>query len=315
VKCTVLLNDLLLLKGSHVCLIAVILFFVFKKLIEQFNRRRFKTYFPPGHFANPIPTREELSGREELVFGEQELLGIDLNHKGQEELLRSLVPNYQQLHFTVGPSDTARYYYDNPMYSYADGIFLGCMLLHYRPKRIIEIGSGFSSALMIDINGRLMQGESEITFIEPYPDRLLSLLSEADKSNYDIIPKMIQDIDLDLFNELNAGDLLFIDSSHILKTGSDLWHELFNILPRLKRGVIIHFHDIFYPFEYPKEWVYGGKAYNEVYFIRAFLMYNDAFKIKLQPNNLISQDEIWFKEHMPQCLLNPGGSIYLEKTQ
>src|SRR5690606_3240197 len=121
-----------------------------------------------------------------------------------------------------------------------------------------------------------------------------------------------QDIDLELFKNLEAGDILFVDSTHIVKTGSDVNYILFSILPILQKGVFIHFHDIFFPFEYPKKWVYGGHNWNETYFLRAFLMYNDHFKIRLFSHHMHTFYPETFNE-MPLAYKNIGGNIWLEK--
>ncbi|MBF0510802.1 MAG: class I SAM-dependent methyltransferase, partial [Candidatus Omnitrophica bacterium] len=121
------------------------------------------------------------------------------------------------------------------------------------------------------------------------------------------------DVDVSFFDELGENDILFVDSSHVSKTGSDVNHILFNILPKLNKGVLIHFHDIFYPFEYPKPWVLEGRCWNEDYLLRAFLSYNNSFEIVVFNTFLEHFHEDWFKENMPLCLKNKGGSIWLRK--
>jgi len=116
-----------------------------------------------------------------------------------------------------------------------------------------------------------------------------------------------------IFDALSSNDILFIDSTHVSKTGSDVNRILFDILPRLSRGVFIHFHDVFYPFEYPKEWVYEGRAWNEDYILRAFLEYNDAFEIVLFGTWLAKFERDLLREMMPMTLENPGGSLWLRK--
>jgi hypothetical protein len=91
--------------------------------------------------------------------------------------------------------------------------------------------------------------------------------------------------------------------------GSDVNHIFFNILPALRPGVRVHFHDVFYPFEYPEDWVLNGRSWSEAYVLRAFLQFNAAFEIELFPNYLVHFHEAFFKQHMPLCLKNPGWSI------
>ncbi len=187
------------------------------------------------------------------------------------------------------------------------------MLCHFKPKRLIEIGSGFSSAAMLDTNDNNLQSNIFFTFIEPNPDRLFNLLTEEDKKQHRIIQRNVQEVDFEVFSDLEEDDILFIDSSHVVKVGSDVVCLLFQIIPRLKPGVIIHFHDIFYPFEYPSQWFEEGRAWNEIYCLRAFLQYNSAFEI-LYFNSfieLVHQDLLKLK--MPLCLKNPGSSLWLRK--
>src|SRR5690606_17050723 len=110
-----------------------------------------------------------------------------------------------------------------------------------------------------------------------------------------------------------ANDILFIDSTHVSKINSDVNYIFFEILPRLASGVYIHFHDIFFPFEYPKAWVYEGRAWNEAYILRAFLQYNNAFSVVLMNTFMDQFHKSFFREHMPLCLINPGGSIWIRK--
>ncbi len=125
-------------------------------------------------------------------------------------------------------------------------------------------GSGYSSCLILDTNELFFDNAISCTFIEPYPGRLLSLLKEEDQKHYQLIQKNLQDIELTSFKELSPNDILFVDSTHVSKTNSDVNYLLFNILPSLNSGVLIHFHDIFYPFEYPKKWVYEGRAWKKM---------------------------------------------------
>ena len=175
---------------------------------------------------------------------------------------------------------------------------------HFQPKNIVEVGSGFSSALMMDVNDLFFESNIQLTFIEPYPkNRLFPLMKGTiKKDTIKVLENKVQEVDFSLFESLEANDILFIDSSHTLKFGSDLSHLFFKIFPRLQSGVLIHLHDIFFPFEYPKEWLELGRAWNEAYFLRAFLMYNQCFEILLFPSQLEYIEQPWFQENMPLCL-------------
>lgn len=288
--------------------------------ISHLNKElaKYKTWYPPGHYYNPLVDAKELSGRADKVFKplSKDIQGIDLNEAAQLELLEQLLQYYAEMPFPEAKSDNIRYHLDNGVYPYSDGIFLYLMMRHFKPSRIIEVGSGYSSAVMLDTNERFFDGKINLTFIEPYPERLYSLLKGNDKQNNQILVQPVQDVPLSEFEKLEANDFLFIDSSHVAKTGSDVNYLFFEVLPRLKAHVLIHVHDIFTPFEYPKEWVLKPDTwfgFNELYLLRAFLMYNQQFKIRLFNTYLETHYTEWFRKHMPLCLKNPGGSIWIEK--
>ena len=276
----------------------------------------YKTYYPPGHFANPFPSLEDVEKYSDKLFNKDEkfIPGINLNSKKQEDLLFSFKDKYAEIPYH-NPSKNYRYSYENQMFGYGDGVFLWLMITHFKPQNIIEVGSGFSSALMLDVNDYVMNNSMSLTFIDPYTEKLYSNLRIGDNSKATILEKPIQDVALDTFKFLAENDILFLDTSHIFKTASDLNYEFFEVLPSLNKGVLIHLHDVFYPFEYPKEWVLKQKAYNEIYLIRAFLMYNDSFEIVIFPNYLMQKNEDWFKQNMPNCLKNRGGSIWFRKIK
>ena len=124
----------------------------------------------------------------------------------------------------------------------------------------------------------------------------------------------VQNIPMDTFAALNAGDLLFIDSSHVVKCGSDLHFLLFDVLPRLPVGVYVHFHDVFRSFEYLEEWLSSGWYWNEGYFLRAFLSNNNAWAIRFFNNYVRFAAEDFLREKMPLCVNDIGGSLYIQRT-
>ena len=267
----------------------------------------------PGHYYSPVISVDELSQQQDKIWKEpgKALKGIDLNVDAQLKLVEKFLPFYEQIPFKKEQHEAHRYYFKNVMFSYADGIMLYGMMRTFKPKRMIEVGSGFSSALMLDVNNIFFDNKIDLTFIEPYSQRLKSLLRQGEKIN--LIEKNVQSLDSGLFKDLEENDILFIDSSHVSKTGSDVNFLLFEVLPLLKKGVKVHFHDIFYPFQYPKRWIFEEKrSWNEAYSLRAFLSYNNKFKILLFNTYLEKFYKDWFKENMPMCLLNKGGSIWLD---
>lgn len=292
-------------------------------------------FVPPGHYYSPIPDEalvDKIAANP--LQKKRELPAIDMNEKEQLALLEHFKEYYKEIPFTTEPSEEYRYYYDNIMFSYSDAIFLFGMLRHFQPKKVIEVGSGFSSAVILDTNQHFLNNQIECTFIEPYTERLMELIRDEDEGNLkvNIVQDFVQNVPVSEFQKLEENDICFIDSSHVAKLQSDVCYLIFEVLPALKKGVIVHIHDVFNQFEYPIGWFKRGSAWNEAYLLRAFLQYNDAFKIIAFNSYLEDFHEDWFKEHMPLCLElhekvenvygevekllpNRGQSIWLKKVK
>lgn len=272
--------------------------------------------FPAGHYYSTVVLIDDIKKRELEIWkytDQDGIPGIDLKTQEQINLLNSFNEYYAELPFTRGKQPNLRYQFDNEYYSSSDGIVLYSMIRHFKPKRIIEIGSGFSSANMLDTNELFFDNKIEITFIEPFPEeRLIPIMTEMDKKQTTIIKSDVQLIPLEVFKNLQTGDILFVDSTHAVKTGSDVNYILFEILPALQSGVLIHFHDIYYPFEYPKDWVFRGFGWNEAYFLKAFLMNNNKFEIIFFTDYLHSHHQESFNE-MPLAVKGSGSSLWIEK--
>ncbi len=275
---------------------------------------RYQLGWEPGHFYSPIPSLDEIKKNEHKIWKEipKEIPGINLQEQAQIQLLKQLSAFYKLQPWEDDKQDGLRYYFNNPNYPHGESIMLFCLLMHVQPKKVIEIGSGYSSCVILDTNELFFNNTIDTSFIEPYPDLFLSLIKPHDKDNLTIIPEKLQDVSPEVFASLLPGDVVLIDSTHVSKVDSDVNYILFTILPAIAPGVYIHFHDIFYPFEYPKEWIYEGRSWNELYILRAFLQYNKEFEIVLF-NSYLSH---FFKEtlvhHMPLCT-NAGTSIWLRK--
>ncbi|WP_338790911.1 class I SAM-dependent methyltransferase [Bernardetia sp. MNP-M8] len=282
------------------------------KQVEHYNNNAF---VPAGHYYSPIVLVKEAEEKQDEIWKNQYkdgIAGIDLNTPEQLELLKKISALYPEMPFEPYQKEGIRYYFENNFYHYTDGIILYGMMRHIKPKKIIEVGSGFSSASILDVNQLFFDNSIHLTFIDPDTERLDSLLTQKDKQNCIIKKDIVQNIPLSVFEELEAGDILFIDSTHVSKTGSDVNYLLFEVLPALKSGVFIHIHDIFYPFEYHKKWVFEGRNWNENYILKAFLMYNEKYKIILFPDYLHRLYADSFKE-MPLCYKHFGGSFWIEK--
>jgi hypothetical protein len=288
-----------------------------KEEIIQLKKKlaQYELGWPPGHFYSPIPSLENIKKKEAKIWGHQtkELPGIDLHEKEQLELLHQLSAHYNKQPWSDEKQKHLRYYFDNPNYSYGESIFLFCLLMHLKPKKVIEIGSGYSSCVLLDTNELFLESTTLLTFIEPYPQLLSALVKPSDKNAIHIIDRNLEDVEMSTYSALSEGDILFIDSTHVSKIGSDVNYLFFEILSRLKSGVYVHFHDIYFPFEYPKEWIYQGRAWNEAYVLRAFLQYNNEFDIVLFNSFLGQFHKNVLQMEMPLCSKNPGSSIWVRK--
>jgi len=277
--------------------------------------------YTPGHYYSPIPKLAEVEANQDRIFGTRpnSIHGIDLRRSQQFELLERFAQLYSEVPFDFSARNTTGLRYQAPgaWYRYSDVVFLYSMLRHFRPRQVIEVGSGFSSAVMMDVNDLFMNGEMKLTFIEPVPDRLDRMLRPADREKYSVVTDFIQNVELSRFRQLDANDVLFIDTSHVSKVGSDVNHLIFEVLPVLRPGVLIHFHDIFYPFELPRGWVLETKLFwNENYLLRALLTGSREYEIVAFNSYLHSEFEAWFQDHMPVCLTDRDntGSIWLRRT-
>jgi len=271
-------------------------------------------FVPPGHFYSALPSADDR--RRAVAAGravDGEVPGIDLGLERQWALLEDLRPFFDSAGIPERPTEQRRYGFDNPAFGSGDALVLQALLRHLRPRRIIEVGSGHSSALMLDVNELHLDGAVHFTFIEPHPELLVGLMRPGDPREA-IHGVKVQDVDVELFRSLAANDILFIDSTHVLKAGSDVGRLLFDVLPVLAPGVAVHVHDVFWPFEYPAGWLEEGRAWNEVYALRAFLQYNRCFSIMLFASLLAQRSRGWFERHAPAFLRNVGGSIWLRRV-
>ncbi len=278
--------------------------------------KEFEFYVPPGHFFSPLPSLREIYENEGRIFGHYppELPAIDLNIAHQLKLLETFRRKFSSIPFAKTKTDRFRYFYENMSFVYGDAMVLYAMICHYRPHRIIEIGSGYSSCVTLDTNDVEFENAIECTFIEPYPALFKSLINPGDLDHVKLIPAKLQDVPLKEFSALAKNDILFIDSTHVSKINSDVNNIFFEIIPSLQKGTLIHFHDIYYPFEYPKEWAFEGRGWNEDYFLRAFLEFNPAFKIEFFNSYMAHFYSDRIAKWMPDFLLNAGGSIWLRKV-
>jgi predicted O-methyltransferase YrrM len=282
---------------------------------EEFKLRNgVVPFFPNGHYYSAIVNpdaelRRYVEAQPARIGSAPQQIPIDTARMNSFFRQNAAIMASAKIAETQVPQQ--RFYAQNGGYPLGDALVLRAMINHLRPRRIIEVGSGFSTACMLDTLDELGH-RARITCIEPYPDRLRSLLRKND--DVEVLESPVQDIPVDRFTKLEAGDILFIDSTHVVKTGSDVHYEIFEVLPRLQAGVMVHFHDVPYPFEYPQEWIFGDNySWNEAYFVRAFLMYNRAFSIFFSGSYMRLHSAQVVAEHFAGFPANPGTNLWLKK--
>lgn len=234
----------------------------------------------PNHFYEPVPDTRNIP--EGFWERPSELVGIDVNEVAQLALLEEFRISYKTEYEQLANPKSAPLGFSLPNRSFSsvDAEILYCMIRYFRPNRIMEIGSGNStlvSAEAILRNSRETGTVASLVAVEPFPN---GILEKGFPGLTRLITAPVQSVPLREFESLRENDILFIDSSHVLKTASDVQYEYLEIVPRVKKGVIVHFHDIFLPFSYPKTWVVNElRFWNEQYVLQALLAFNKSFAV------------------------------------
>jgi hypothetical protein len=233
---------------------------------------------PNGHFYSPVVDPGQIDDAR-VWPAQPQIVGVDFDDTVHERILCEVFPRHMPAYDYPERRDetmaATQFYTQNPAFSWLDSRTLFVLLNEWRPRRLIEVGSGYSTLLTADVNRRLLDGAVEITCIEPYPKDFL-----RDLEGTQLIEAKVQQVPLVEFSRLQAGDILFIDSSHVAKTDSDVNYLYFEVLPRLAAGVRVHIHDIFLPHDYPREWVAKeNRSWNEQYLLRALLMHSHGFRV------------------------------------
>jgi hypothetical protein len=273
-------------------------------------------YVPPGHFHSPVVNQVEADqhiSRLEAIPIPKSLGGIEINRLQMIKEWNSLLPFFGNIPFRQFQSQGFRYSFDNPSYSWGDGSILYAILRRHQPRRVIEVGSGWSSVCALETAASFFESKCNFTFVDPYPQLLISLIGDLE-TNVRILEMPIQQVPLAVFETLEEGDILFIDSTHVLRTGSDVCFELFDVLPRLAVGVLVHFHDMFWPFEYPRLWaVNENRSWNELYAMRAFLTNNNDWRVVFFNDYFAKVERDLIAATYPGFLKNSGGALWLQR--
>jgi predicted O-methyltransferase YrrM len=275
----IILNSIVQLGAPLTWLSSVWLRFVRKQGMDKTSEKIFMQVgiLPVlDHYYQPMVNPKKhltKSLREDRV-----IKGIDLNVEEQLEVLSKFHYNDELVKFPLQKAKDGEYYYENNFYGAGDAEYLYNIVRYFRPQHIIEIGSGYSTMMVRNAigNNRLEDAAYACRHIciEPYEQAWL------EKLDIELKREKIETIDLYFFQQLQANDILFIDSSHVIRPQGDVLFEYLELLPTLKSGVLIHIHDIFTPKDYLDEWIYDKHLlWNEQYLLEAFLMFNNEFKI------------------------------------
>jgi predicted O-methyltransferase YrrM len=233
----------------------------------------------PNHYYWPVPDFRELEAR--AWPADEDPIGLDLAYARQLDFLETIVPQYApEWEADAAPFFRVGYHYSNGFFETVDAEIAYTLVRHFKPRRIVEVGGGFSSRVLaaaLEMNLEIDGVRGELITIDPFPDRFPK---KALSDRVHLIPQTIQAIDLDVFLRLESGDFLFLDSSHVVGIGSDVVREYLEILPRVTSGVLVHAHDIFIPADYPREAVLHNLAFwSEQYLLQALLMFNPQFEV------------------------------------
>ena len=288
-----------------------------KRQCERLQELLSNVSYPPGHFYSPVVDVNDTHAIEAVRSRTRAHVpaGVRIDAEQMTRRIERWAEHPQPFPFPRNQSSGYRFYFDNPFFACHDARALFSVLMEFRPRRVVEVGCGFSSGLLLDVNERFFEGRLDITLIDPSLDRLTSTFEWLRSPGGCMLNQKVQDVPLDVFDCLEANDILFIDSSHVSKTGSDVNHYLFRILPRLKTGVLVHIHDILFPFEYLEDWVLKEKrSWNEAYLIHAFLQFNPAFEVIYWSNFAWHHLHEALAQLMPLCLENEGGSLWLQRA-
>ena len=273
-----------------------------------------RLYVPPGHPHSPIPDVDEMRRRESELFGKppEELPGVGTVVEDQLTILREMK------RWGVEPAlpaegDGRRCSADDPGYGRGDVALLHAFLRRLRPRRVVCAGAGPFVPALLDLNEHVLGRTVSITVVDPDAERFRPLLKPEEAEKVRLVPSRVHEVPFDTFTSLAPGDVLCLETSHVSKTGSDLNHLLFRVLPRLKPGVHVHPNGVFWPFEYPGTWVTEGRAWNEAYLWRAFLLHNASWEIAVFASFLESSHRTGLLREVPEWQRTRGGGLWLRR--
>jgi len=265
----------------------------------------------PRNYDSPLPLMEEIDAAK--LARPRDLPGIDLRVPAALRLMEELHPFSRELdEIPYDRDDSGGYWFNNKTFTDFDAAVLYGMIRRIKPKRYIELGCGFSSLISSRALRRNHEDGTVCEAIYSDPQPRVDLQGKLTYGR--LLQKRVQEIPMEMFGQLREGDILFIDTSHVLKIQSDVEHELLRILPSLASGVWIHIHDIWTPYDYPNEWIFRPLrlSCNEQYAVECLLSGGNRYQVEI-PLHLL------FREHREAMLrFFPRGreqaqSIWLRK--
>ncbi len=275
--------------------------------------QRHNYHILPLHFYSPIPDTGMLAASK-LWQQARDLAGIDWNLDCQIEHLAKLFPPFgAELADELDHGWLKRFRFSlaNDAFVGADPAILYAFIRNYRPRTVIEIGSGHSSRVMAAAMSK--NGRGELISIDPFPSD--QLVVEMSDFSHTIIRRQVEQLQSCFFDRLDSDDVLFIDSTHTVRTGGDVNFLFLEVLPRLKPGVIIHLHDIFLPEEYPREWLLKKHVFwAEQYLLHAFLLFNSSFEILMANHYLANEHPDLLRQCFPRLLSWGGASFWIRRV-
>jgi hypothetical protein len=238
---------------------------------------RWGYHIRPIHYYEPLPDFRSIT--KEQINRKRDYAALDFNWEAQLGLLNDLATYRDELRELDRPN-ADRFNFQNGYFDGFDAAVYYSLIRYLKPRQVIEVGAGYSTRIAQKAleRNRVEGSEGKLTCIEPNPEPRLT----NTRFDFDLIKKPVQEIEVDFFSSLEANDILFIDSTHTVKFGSDVCYEFLDILPKLSPDVWVHVHDIFFPHDYPPEWLLEKRlALNEQYLLEAFLAFNVDFAVRL----------------------------------
>ena len=240
---------------------------------------------------------------------------IEWNIDEQLSLLSRFNYNDELLKFPVEKAAGVEFFYNNGAFCSGDAEYLYSMVRHLKPAKILEIGSGYSTLIIKSAIEKNRQDDHANSCthicIDPYEKPWLKKIE-----GIDIIKEKVENMGIPFFGQLSKNDILFIDSSHIIRPQGDVLFEYLELLPALNSKVVVHLHDIFTPRDYLDDWVHAHLLWNEQYLLEAFLSYNKEFKIIGALNFLMHNHYIALASKCPILAKQTGrepGSFWMVK--